>query len=170
MFFERADLLRCRGGCLRGQPALFAATADARANTSALAAFAGAYPSEELADTGETRLWNGPFFAPAAGTLDGWLLDHWFAGAAQYDALFVQNFSSASEVKPTSGSQGFEGHPRCSAAGVRHCRCPVFYCVLDGSCLLESLCQIFFSPEMCMIAMSAPACSMLSLLSGVAKF
>jgi hypothetical protein len=93
-------LLLCRQDCLRDQPALLAATPDVRVNLSALAAFTEAYPSDKLQDTGEERLWNGPFFAPAAGTLDGWLLDHWFTGAAQYDALFLQNFSSASEVGP----------------------------------------------------------------------
>lgn len=93
-------LLLCRQDCLRDQPALLAATPDIRANASALVAFTEAYPSDKLQDTGEERLWNGPFFAPAAGTLDGWLLDHWFTGVAQYDALFLQNFSSASEVGP----------------------------------------------------------------------
>ena len=93
----------CRRDCLRDQPALFGATPDIRANATALAAFAAAYPADKLRDTGEQRLWNGPFFAPAAGTLDGWLLDHWYTGAAQYDALFVNNFTSASEVgKDTS--------------------------------------------------------------------
>ena len=89
----------CRQDCLRDQPALFGAGPYARSNASAaLGAFMEAYPADKLLDTGEERLWNGPFFAPAAGTLDGWLLDHWYTGTAQYDALFMQNFSSASEV------------------------------------------------------------------------
>lgn len=89
----------CRDSCLRGRAALFGAAPDARANSSALAAFQQAFPPELLQDTGESRQWEGPFFVPAAGTLDGWLLDHWFDGTAQYDALFMQNFSSTTEVQ-----------------------------------------------------------------------
>jgi hypothetical protein len=89
----------CRDTCLRQRPALLGATADLRANASAaLNVFRGAYPADMLQDTGEVRLWSGPFFVPAAGTLDGWLLDHWFNGTAHYDALFLQNLTSATEV------------------------------------------------------------------------
>ncbi|BDA45751.1 probable ATP-binding cassette sub-family A member 3 [Coccomyxa sp. Obi] len=107
-FPQEPALTISRQDCLRDQPALFGANPYSRSNASAaLGAFMEAYPAEKLLDTGEERLWNGPFFAPAAGTLDGWLLDHWYSGTAQYDALFMQNFSSASEVLAAGGSVSY---------------------------------------------------------------
>lgn len=40
-------------------------------------------------DTGESTLFNRPFFANASGTLEGYLLHAWFTGNNTYDALFV---------------------------------------------------------------------------------
>lgn len=82
-----------------------------------------AYPAVKLLDTGEERLWNGPFFAPAAGTLDGWLLDHWYTGTAQYDALFMQNFSSASEVGLHTLSDLESSSRSCEATQCFRCTC-----------------------------------------------
>jgi hypothetical protein len=76
----------------------FGATAAARANSTAEAAFLGGYGAGGTLDTGTERLWDGPFFAPAEGTLDGWLLGAWAGGAARYDALFLQNLTSADTV------------------------------------------------------------------------
>lgn len=87
-----------REGCLRGQAAPFGATLDARGNASALDAFAAAYLRDKLHDTETSRLWEGPFFAPTNGTLDGWLLDKWYSSATSYDGLFFQNTSSADKV------------------------------------------------------------------------
>ena len=61
-------------------------------------------------DTGAERLWDGPFFAPAEGTLDGWLLDAWARGTARYDALFIQNVTSADTVRACFGSHLGHGH------------------------------------------------------------
>ena len=41
---------------------------------------------------------DGPFFAPTAGTLDGWLLDSWHGGSERYDALFLEGVTSASQA------------------------------------------------------------------------
>ena len=41
---------------------------------------------------------DGPFFAPTAGTLDGWLLDSWHGGTEHYDALFMEDVTSASQA------------------------------------------------------------------------
>ena len=76
----------------------FGATAAARTNVSATAAFLDGYGTGGTLDTGTQRLWDGPFFAPAEGTLDGWLLDAWHGGTARYDALFLQNVTGADTV------------------------------------------------------------------------
>ena len=93
-------LVTCREGCLRGQAAPYGAAAGARANASALHAFQDAYPQDKLQDTGTERLWQGPFFAPTEGTLDGWLLDKWYTSATSYDGLFWHNTSSSDQVRP----------------------------------------------------------------------
>ncbi len=84
---------------MRGQAAPFGATLGARGNASALDVFAAAYPRDMLQDTGTARLWDGPFFAPTEGTLDGWLLGKWFTSATSYDGIFFQNTSSSNKVK-----------------------------------------------------------------------
>lgn len=84
---------------MRGQVAPFGASPGARGNTSALEAFAAAYPRDKLQDTGTTRLWEGPFFAPTEGTLDGWLLEKWYTSATSYDSIFFQNTSSSIKVR-----------------------------------------------------------------------
>ena len=38
------------------------------------------------------------FFSGYAGSLDEYLLDNWYSGARSYDAVYVQNFSSTSQV------------------------------------------------------------------------
>ena len=83
---------------MRSQAAPFGATLDARGNASALKAFAAAYPGDKLHDTNTERLWEGPFFAPTEGTLDGWLLDKWYTSATSYDSIFFQNTTSADKV------------------------------------------------------------------------
>lgn len=40
-------------------------------------------------DTGESTLFDRPFFANASGTLEGYLLDAWFTGNNTYNALFL---------------------------------------------------------------------------------
>ena len=98
-----------REGCLRGQAAPFGATPGARGNASALDAFAMEYPRDALYDMGATHLWDGPFFAPTEGTLDGWLLNKWYTSATSYDSIFFQNTSSSEQVRlqpPADGAQG----------------------------------------------------------------
>jgi len=93
-----------REGCLRGQAAPFGATFEARSNASALAAFSAVYPQDKLHDTGIARLWDGPFFAPTEGTLDGWLLEKWYTSATSYDSIFFQNTSSSDKVSAWSST------------------------------------------------------------------
>ncbi len=82
-------------------PAAFGATPAVRAENASLAALWDAYnvphaprfrhPSVATAyDSNQTKLFRGPFFAPTAGTFEGYLLDRWFAGNNTYDALFVE--------------------------------------------------------------------------------
>jgi hypothetical protein len=78
---------------------VFGVTAEARGNSTAVDAFLGGYGAGGALDSGTQRLWDGPFLAPTAGTLDGWLLDTWHAGTEHYDALFLQNLTSASEAR-----------------------------------------------------------------------
>ena len=102
---ETAKHLKCgwqsrRDSSLRGQAAPYGASANARENASSLPAFRAAYPQDKLQDTGTAHLWQGPFFAPTEGTLDGWLLDKWYTSATSYDALFFHNTSSSDQVRP----------------------------------------------------------------------
>lgn len=85
-----------RDACLQGLPAALGATAAARANATGLAALTGAYPPGGLVDTGAERLWT--FGAPMDGTLDAWLLGHWYAGPAADDALFARSLPNTPQV------------------------------------------------------------------------
>ena len=67
-------------------------------NATGLAALRAAFSLERLADTGAERLW--AFGAPLNGTLDGWLLDHWYNGVGRDDALFVRNISDTPQARP----------------------------------------------------------------------
>ncbi len=67
---------------------------------SRLAAQAG----ELVVDSLTNAVWKS---GPPAGTLDGWLLDHWHSGQPVYDAVFYQQVPSALDwLLNTSGEQG----------------------------------------------------------------
>lgn len=87
-----------REACLQCWPAALGATPAARGNGTGLAALRAAFPLDRLADTGADRLW--AFGAPLNGTLDGWLLDHWYNGVGRDDALFVRNISDTPQARP----------------------------------------------------------------------
>lgn len=46
-------------------------------------------------ESNQTKLFSAPFFAPTAGSFEGFLLDRWFSGNNTYDALFVQQIPGA---------------------------------------------------------------------------
>ena len=94
-----------REACLQGRPAALGAAAAARGNATGLDALRRAYvPGGGLADTGAARLWE--FGAPLNGTLDGWLLDRWFAGPGRDDALFVRGLPDTARVRTLPGFLG----------------------------------------------------------------
>jgi len=94
-----------RDACLQGRPAALGAAAAARGNATGLDALRRAYvPGGGLADTGAARLWE--FGAPLNGTLDGWLLDRWFAGPGRDDALFVRGLPDTARVRTLPGFLG----------------------------------------------------------------
>ena len=63
-----------------------------------MGAFLGGYPASDLTLTEEQKLWAPPFWSPVNGTLDGYLLDHWFQRRASYDALFVNSWANTSQA------------------------------------------------------------------------
>ena len=79
---------------------MFGATAGAKVNSTAFDAFQYSYPTTDMQLTDAERLWEGPFFAPVNGTFDGYLLDHWSQGGANYEGLFVHNWSNSAQVNP----------------------------------------------------------------------
>ena len=89
-----------REECEFGAPTVFGATAGAKANSTAFDAFQYSYPTTDMQLTDAERLWEGPFFAPVNGTFDGYLLDHWSQGGANYEGLFVHNWSNSAQVVP----------------------------------------------------------------------
>ncbi|KAK9842270.1 hypothetical protein WJX81_003820 [Elliptochloris bilobata] len=98
---QEPALALSREACLQGRPAALGASAAARANATGLAALTAGYPHGALADTGTQALW--AFGAPVAGTLDGWLLDHWYGGPGTDDALFVRSLSDTPQVLGAGG-------------------------------------------------------------------
>lgn len=96
----------CREIAFLDKPAAFGATPEARGNSSGLRALLHAYnephPSHfrhpavtTIYESKQTKLFTSPFFAPTAGTFEGFLLDRWFAGNNTYDALFVEQIPHA---------------------------------------------------------------------------
>ena len=85
----------CRDNCLRGQDAAFGANSIPRFNASTLAGFEGL---GGYYDTGKS-LMIGPSILNPNGTIDEWLLDHWYQGASSYDGLFVHSLSSPGQVR-----------------------------------------------------------------------
>ena len=115
IYWSRSTRIRVRGciwrreACLLGARTVFAASAAAHANTTAEASFLDAFPTASLIQSKAERLWNGPFFAPPNGTLDGALLDDWSRGPPRYDALFMRNWTDSASASP--------GLPFLAAAG-----------------------------------------------------
>ena len=88
-----------RDNCLRGQPAPLGAASQARSNASELSSFEALGAYQESNTSHLLKSFN-PFAPPPLnGTLDGWLLDRWHAGSSAFDALFVEQFSSSSQVR-----------------------------------------------------------------------
>ena len=103
----------CRATCMKGSPAAFAAPNATRLNDTGLAAFLGDYALGGLEDTGKTRIWNLPFSSLINGTLDGWLLEHWFQDLEIYDGLFLNALANSSAVSCGFFRPGFLLLLRC---------------------------------------------------------
>ena len=83
---------------MEGHSAGFAAINASRMNSTGLAAFMADYPGSSLEDTGETKVWSFPPGSTLNGTLDGWLLQHWFQDLELYDALLLEGLANSSTV------------------------------------------------------------------------
>ncbi|KAK9828547.1 hypothetical protein WJX72_000707 [[Myrmecia] bisecta] len=95
-FPQEPALAISRQRCLTDESAAFGATPGVYANVSSASAFQTAFPAQRIVDTHQTKLWSGPFFAPPNGTMDGYLLDHWYTGQPSYDAVFMQQLDQPS--------------------------------------------------------------------------
>lgn len=87
----------CRHVCLMDKPAAFAASPGARANSTGLASFHDAFPSESITDTKQQKMRQGPF-GILNGTLESYLLDNWYTGHRAYDAVFINSLSNSTQV------------------------------------------------------------------------
>lgn len=83
---------------MKGAPAAFAASNATRLNDTGLEAFMADYALGGLKETSQSKIWNLPFSNPLNGTLDGWLLNHWFEDLELNDALFLQSVGDNSSV------------------------------------------------------------------------
>ena len=84
----------CREACLRGQDAALGGGLVPRSS----AALPGLEAAGGYFDTHTTRMLGGTLFN-ASGTLDEWLLDHWYGGTSAFDGLFVDSLSAAGQVR-----------------------------------------------------------------------
>ncbi len=74
---EQCPWLR-RHTCLSDDTAVFGASPTAReVDAGGLAAFASAFPTRFLRDSGTNSTVRIPYFTPLNGTLDGYLLNEW---------------------------------------------------------------------------------------------
>ena len=82
------------------------ALSGARANSTGLEALLHAYNQPHathyrhpgvatIYESNQTKLFTAPFFAPTAGTLEGFLLDRWFSGNITFDSLFLEQVPDA---------------------------------------------------------------------------
>lgn len=69
-----------------------------------------AYHFLDIEDSGESKLWNGPIFVPAKGTLDQYLLDHWGDGLSTYDAVFFDQWANTQQVFKYSSEVCLKAH------------------------------------------------------------
>ena len=81
------------------KPAAFAASAGARANSTGLASFLGAFSSDSVTDTKQQKMYKGPFGILTNDTLESYLLKNWYTGHRAYDGLFINSISNVSQVR-----------------------------------------------------------------------
>ena len=98
-----------RSTCLGGARTIFAASEAARADLAALTAFKEAYGAGNLVGSNTSHVALDRFMA-FNGSLDEWLLGNLDSALPTNDAVFLQAFSSASQVcrVPTQGIEGSE--------------------------------------------------------------
>lgn len=80
------------------QQAAFAASRDARANSSGLSSFLTAFPEDQLIDTHMEELHQGPFAILKNTTLDSYLLRNWYIGQRAYDAVYINSISNSTQA------------------------------------------------------------------------
>lgn len=92
------NTLHCRHVCLMDRPAAFAASAGARANATGLSSFLQAFPGDQIVDTKQEKLFQGPFGILRNDTLESYLLKNWYTEHSAYDALYINSLSDTSQV------------------------------------------------------------------------
>ncbi|GAB4821282.1 hypothetical protein N2152v2_008328 [Parachlorella kessleri] len=89
---QQPPLALDRGTVLGGKHAALGASAALRANGSAaLAGFVGAFPQQDLVDSGATGILRIPYFQPLKDTLDDYLLKAWYGSDRAYDAVYLDS-------------------------------------------------------------------------------
>ena len=82
------------------KPAAFAASAEARVNSTGLSSFLDAFHHDSIRDTRQQKLFKGPFGILTNNTLESYLLKNWYTGHRAYDGVFINGISNSPKVRP----------------------------------------------------------------------
>lgn len=103
---DEQPLVMTRNVCMRGRPAVLAASASVRGHQAqGLGDFLDAYPRSLIQDSLKSELYSS-MQSNLSSTLEGYLLSRWYSGSLLYDAVYLDQISTGKEMQAGLGQVG----------------------------------------------------------------